>query len=97
MEVLLVQLLIHCNSVFQSEELLTDVLYSVQSLMGATGGGVWLLSGTGMSHTQPNSCVNIDQVKQALQAAFQVTPESMNRINKEVQSRPVSSEPVGKP
>lgn len=64
--------------------------------MGATGGGVWLLSGTGVSHTQPNSCVTIDQVKQVLQAAFQVTPDSMNRINQEVQSRPVSSEPAVK-
>ncbi|KAK4314913.1 hypothetical protein Pmani_013827 [Petrolisthes manimaculis] len=74
----------------KSEELLTDVLYSVQSLMGATGGGVWSVGGgIGVAQTHPQSCVTMDQVKQVLQTAFQVTPENMDRISQDVQSRPV--------
>nr|XP_045609144.1 uncharacterized protein LOC123764950 isoform X2 [Procambarus clarkii] len=82
----------------QAEELLTDVLYSVHSLMGGTGGGVWAVGGPAViaavsaggqigSGTSNRTSVSLDQVLQVLQAAFQVNQDTVDRLLQDVQSR----------
>ena len=76
---------------FQTEELLTDVLYSVHSLMGGTMAGVWNVGGeSDLGGPSTRALVQVEQVVEVLQGAFQVSPETTNRLRVDVQRRPVS-------
>ncbi|XP_071540084.1 uncharacterized protein [Panulirus ornatus] len=83
----------------QTEELLTDVLYSIHSLMGGASGGVWAVSGPLVlaaasaggqtsSGSSNRTSVSLDQVTQVLKEAFQVSQDTLDRLSEEVQSRP---------
>nr|XP_053637082.1 uncharacterized protein LOC128692108 [Cherax quadricarinatus] len=85
----------------QTEELLTDVLYSVHFLMGCSGEGVWAVGGPAVtaaaatgSQTAADSSnrtsVSLDQVLHVLQEAFQVNEEAIERLTQEIQRKPVS-------
>ncbi|XP_050706717.1 protein unc-13 homolog 4B-like isoform X3 [Eriocheir sinensis] len=73
----------------QTEELLTDVLYSVHSLMGGTVTGVWKVGGeSDLGGPSTRGEVHMEQVVQLLQAAFQVSQETIDRLRADVRSRP---------
>lgn len=68
-----------------------DVLYSVHSLMGGTGTGVWKVGGEGdLGGPSARGEVHMDQVMWLLQAAFQVSQETIDRLRADVRNRPVS-------
>ncbi|KAK7085594.1 hypothetical protein SK128_023661, partial [Halocaridina rubra] len=78
-----------------SEEHLSCVLYSIQSLMGVTGGGSWTVgSSTNLAETsasiQPerNNTVSLDEVKKELQLAYQIDNNTFDRLVNEANSRP---------
>ncbi|XP_042873694.1 uncharacterized protein LOC122254194 [Penaeus japonicus] len=85
----------------KSEELLADVLYSVHSLMGGAGGGVWAVGGpttvaaaaSAGGQTVPASSnrisVSLAQVTQVLQDAFHVSPVTLEELTQQIKTRPV--------
>ncbi|XP_069984908.1 uncharacterized protein [Penaeus vannamei] len=84
----------------KSDELLADVLYSVHSLMGGPGGGVWAVGGPTVAaaasaggQTVPGSSnrisVSLAQVTQVLQEAFHVGAATLEDITHQIKTRPV--------
>lgn len=72
------------------------MLYTVHSLMGGTAAGVWKVGGEGDPRgSSTSSEVHMEQVVRLLQTAFQVTQETMDRLRKDAQSRPVSRAGLG--
>ncbi|KAB7501124.1 Protein unc-13-like protein D, partial [Armadillidium nasatum] len=67
-----------------SEELLADVLFSVNSVMGQDIKNTWAVASTGGS--SPTS-VSLGQVRTLLREAFQVSPEELHGILQEVSRR----------
>ncbi|XP_042236153.1 uncharacterized protein LOC121875623 isoform X2 [Homarus americanus] len=81
------------KSAVQTEDLLTDLLYSVHSLMGGAGDGMWHVitaasaGGQTTSGSSNRTSVSLEQVLQVLQEAFQVNQDTVDRLTQEVQSR----------
>ncbi|KAK8747187.1 hypothetical protein OTU49_016671, partial [Cherax quadricarinatus] len=98
-DLLYVMVLSKGASKHETEELLTDVLYSVHFLMGCSGEGVWAVGGPAVtaaaatgSQTAADSSnrtsVSLDQVLHVLQEAFQVNEEAIERLTQEIQRKP---------
>ncbi|KAK8388581.1 hypothetical protein O3P69_020519 [Scylla paramamosain] len=73
----------------ETEELLTDVLYSVHSLMGGTAAGVWKVGGeSDLGGPSTRGEVHMEQIIRVLQAAFQINQETIDRLRADIRSKP---------